>query len=533
MNEAVKLVIIGIAAYALGNINPSIIIGKLKGIDIRKEGSGNAGMTNTIRVMGIGAGITVFVIDVLKAFIAVRIGISFGGKYGAMVAFACVILGHCFPAAFGFKGGKGVASAFGAALALNWPSALIAILVAGVLFGITRRMSVASLVAALSYPVLIWHFAPDYLYFSIGAAAFLMLMHMANIKRIAKGEEKAPRRFLAFKGESTLRDYVKSFVIGAVFLAAYLPAGFGFVMPVGVSLIIMALGIVGGIVSLFILRNFKNYRKMYQKGITEFLELQTMAQEQVASLDRNKIDDKTVVTSNKKGFEFLNELFVKRHRKILWRSSRNTAVVLLTLIVIAAVMMLIIPEAKEGMNLVITTQLRFVAFGMYAINKGQNYTRALFSNCDHSLLTYPIYRKGSNILKLFKLRLFEISKVNMLPAGILAAGLALLLFLSGGPEKPIYYLVLIVSVLALGVFFSVHYLVMYYLLQPFNVNTEVKSGTYPIIMGATYLVCYMMIQIEVPSMAFGIFTAVFGIIYSIVACVLAYYLAPKTFKLRT
>ena len=150
------------------------------------QGSGNAGMTNTIRVMGIGAGITVFVIDVLKAFIAVRIGISFGGKYGAMVAFACVILGHCFPAAFGFKGGKGVASAFGAALALNWPSALIAILVAGVLFGITRRMSVASLVAALSYPVLIWHFAPDYLYFSIGAAAFLMLMHMANIKRIAK-----------------------------------------------------------------------------------------------------------------------------------------------------------------------------------------------------------------------------------------------------------------------------------------------------------------------------------------------------------
>jgi glycerol-3-phosphate acyltransferase PlsY len=51
-------------------------------------------------------------------------------------------------------------------------------------------MSIASLVAALSYPVLIWHFAPDYLYFSIGAAAFLMLMHMANIKRIAKGEEK-------------------------------------------------------------------------------------------------------------------------------------------------------------------------------------------------------------------------------------------------------------------------------------------------------------------------------------------------------
>ena len=190
MSTALRLVIIGLVAYALGNINPSIIIGKIKGIDIRKEGSGNAGMTNTIRVMGMGAGITVFIGDVLKAFIAVRIGLSFGGKYGAMVAFACVILGHCFPAVFGFKGGKGVASAFGAALALNWASALAAILIAGVLFGITRRMSVASLGAALAYPLLIWHFAPEYLYFAIAAAAFLMVMHIANIKRIAKGEEE-------------------------------------------------------------------------------------------------------------------------------------------------------------------------------------------------------------------------------------------------------------------------------------------------------------------------------------------------------
>ena len=189
-SPALKLILIGLIAYSLGNINPSIIIGKLKGIDIRKEGSGNAGMTNTIRVMGMGAGITVFIVDVLKAFIAVKIGISLGGKYGAMVAFACVILGHCFPAAFGFKGGKGVASAFGAALALNWASALAAIFIAGILFGLTRRMSVASLGAALAYPVLIWHFAPDYLYFAIAAAAFLMVMHMANIKRIAKGEEE-------------------------------------------------------------------------------------------------------------------------------------------------------------------------------------------------------------------------------------------------------------------------------------------------------------------------------------------------------
>ena len=188
--EVLRLVIICFAAYMIGNINPSIIIGKIKGIDIRKEGSGNAGMTNTMRVMGLGAGIAVFVVDVLKAFIAVLLGHSLGGIYGAMAAFAGVVLGHCFPAVFGFKGGKGVAAAFGAALALNWISALAALLVAGVLFVLTRRMSVASLGAALAYPAFVWHFAPDYFFFAIAAALFLIIMHRANIIRLLKGEEK-------------------------------------------------------------------------------------------------------------------------------------------------------------------------------------------------------------------------------------------------------------------------------------------------------------------------------------------------------
>ena len=204
--EIIRLIIIGLAAYALGNINPAIIIGKLKGIDIRKEGSGNAGMTNTIRVMGLAAGITVFIVDVLKAFIAVRIGYNFGDDPGAMVAFGAVVIGHCFPAAWGFKGGKGVAASFGAALALNWLSAIAALIVAGVFFLITRRMSVASIFAAIAYPVAIWLYEPEYLYFAIGAAVFLLIMHLANIKRIAKGEEEK----LTIGGKDKAQDTVSA-----------------------------------------------------------------------------------------------------------------------------------------------------------------------------------------------------------------------------------------------------------------------------------------------------------------------------------
>lgn len=188
---AAKTALVLVMAYAIGNINPAIILGKLKGIDIRKEGSGNAGMTNTIRVMGLGYGIAVFVVDVLKAFIAVKIGFAVAGTYGAMAGFAGVVIGHCFPAAFGFKGGKGVAASLGAALALNWKTALLALLAAGIGFGLTRKMSVGSLAAAIAYPFLIWKFAPEYTYFAIAAALFLILTHAQNIKRIAKGEEKA------------------------------------------------------------------------------------------------------------------------------------------------------------------------------------------------------------------------------------------------------------------------------------------------------------------------------------------------------
>ncbi|MBQ3292182.1 MAG: glycerol-3-phosphate 1-O-acyltransferase PlsY [Mogibacterium sp.] len=190
-NELMKqLAIIAGIAYLLGNINPAIIIGALHHVDIRKEGSGNPGMTNTMRVIGLKAGIAVLIVDALKAFAAVKIGFYFGDLLGAMVAFGAVVIGHCFPVVLGFKGGKGVAASLGAALALNWQSALLALLVAAVIFIVTRRMSLASIGAGLFYPCIIWLFNPDCIYFAIGAAAFLVLMHIPNLIRLFKGEEK-------------------------------------------------------------------------------------------------------------------------------------------------------------------------------------------------------------------------------------------------------------------------------------------------------------------------------------------------------
>ncbi len=176
--------------------------------------------------------------------------------------------------------------------------------------------------------------------------------------------------------------------------------------------------------------------------------------------------------------------------------------------------------------------LPYFVFIMYCINRSSSVTQAMFMNCDHSMLTYRIYRTPKVILGIFKERLKTLITINLMPAILIGMGLAVLLYISGGTDNPLNYMVLFVSIIAMSIFFSVHYLVMYYLLQPYNVNTELKSSTYKTVQGITYLVCWFMIQIQLPTLYFGIATIAFCVVYSLVSLYLAYKYAPKTFKLR-
>lgn len=182
-------ILMAVLSYCVGNINPAILIGRLHGVDIRKEGSGNAGTTNVLRVLGKKAAALTLLVDVLKGYIPVRIGLMLGGPELASICFACVVLGHIFPALYHFKGGKGVATSLGAILALNWQSALIVLLIAVVLAAATRYMSVGSIGAAVSYPFLILFFRRECLPIAILMACLVVWMHRANIGRLIRGEE--------------------------------------------------------------------------------------------------------------------------------------------------------------------------------------------------------------------------------------------------------------------------------------------------------------------------------------------------------
>ncbi|MGI5959552.1 MAG: hypothetical protein ACOX60_09065 [Massiliimalia sp.] len=306
----------------------------------------------------------------------------------------------------------------------------------------------------------------------------------------------------------------------------------GIALPVWVSVVFMVLCIISGIVFGRKVLSFAHYRPMYQKILFQSMKQMDQVKQTARNQSQKAISADLSITSNRKGFEYLNELFMKRHQKILWKASTRIAAVCAVLVAAILVLLCFIPEIKPAVNKVPLMYLPYFVFIMYAINRGTGFTQALFVNCDHSLLTYPFYKQPGCILKLFQIRLREIIKVNLLPAIVIGGGLALILYCSGGTDHPLHYVILLVSILCLSVFFSVHYLMLYYLLQPYNAGTELKSGTYRIAMIATYVVCYCFMQLKMSTVVFGIAAILFCVGYCIVASILVYRFAPKTFRIR-
>ena len=194
-----------LGSYLLGSIPFGYVAGKIRGIDIRKIGSGNIGATNVVRVLGKRYGYSVFVLDFLKGFGAVKISMSIATDarlewaspeiFGILAAIASVI-GHSFPVWLKFRGGKGVATSAGALFGLIPLAALIGIVIWVLIFWFTRYVSVASVVAAATLPLVILIMTRlnqihgnALFYSSLGLAAVVMWRHRSNFSRLMHGSE--------------------------------------------------------------------------------------------------------------------------------------------------------------------------------------------------------------------------------------------------------------------------------------------------------------------------------------------------------
>lgn len=206
----------GVIGYLMGSMNFAIIISRLKyHDDIRKYGSGNAGMTNMMRTYGRMAGIVTFVCDILKAVVAVYIGWFMLGEAGGHFAGFCGILGHCFPLWYKFKGGKGVAVAAATILCLEPLLFVFVLIVFVVIVAFTRYISLGSIMAALMYPVLLGnvyaavHRVQSPFYFVVLTCATLtafmiLFMHRSNMRRLLDHTEN--KFSFKKKGEKKIKD---------------------------------------------------------------------------------------------------------------------------------------------------------------------------------------------------------------------------------------------------------------------------------------------------------------------------------------
>lgn len=201
-------IIVAVIAYLIGSINFSIILSKrMAGFDIREKGSGNAGTTNMLRSVGKKAAVITLICDILKGVVSILIAVLAGkivknldNALLVQLAGIFVIIGHTFPVFFKFKGGKGIATALGVLLMINWQIGLICLIFALVLMALTKMVSVGSIAAAILFPILVAFIDQNYivqtsnsnwsyLVFSIIVALLVIFNHRANVQRILNGTE--------------------------------------------------------------------------------------------------------------------------------------------------------------------------------------------------------------------------------------------------------------------------------------------------------------------------------------------------------
>ncbi len=196
-----------VLAYLLGSIPSAVWIGKsFYGIDVREYGSGNAGATNTFRVLGKKAGIPVLIIDILKGWVAVNIPYLSEYRPGSeqfvnfqLVLGIAALFGHIFPIFAAFRGGKGIATLLGIVFALHFQAALVSVITFLLVFAVFRYVSLSSMVAAIMFPISIIVIFKTTIsslsIFSLVIAVLVLITHQKNIERLLRREESRVKLF--------------------------------------------------------------------------------------------------------------------------------------------------------------------------------------------------------------------------------------------------------------------------------------------------------------------------------------------------
>lgn len=178
-------------AFLLGGVPFGLVLGLyLRGVDVRTQGSGNIGATNVARVLGWGLGSVTMLLDASKGAVAMLwVGHHFEQPWMLPAAGLAAVLGHCYSPWLDFQGGKGVATAAGVMLVVSPKATLVALVVWGLTYALTRKSSLGAFAAIAAIQVGLWVFMPGWWLFGLAIAAILLLRHRENLQRLVAGTE--------------------------------------------------------------------------------------------------------------------------------------------------------------------------------------------------------------------------------------------------------------------------------------------------------------------------------------------------------
>ena len=240
---------------------------------------------------------------------------------------------------------------------------------------------------------------------------------------------------------------------------------------------------------------------------------------------------------SKKGYEYLQQLFFYRHKRQLQKPVLIRLFIILGLFSVVAAFRIIFWNEKFFDTSIFQAEsipqfLPYFVFGMYFMSIAEKACRAMFYNCDASFLHYAYYRKPKVILQNFRIRLYIVSKYNLILA--LSVNIAVIgsMLLFGANIFTLDTLLFVLVIFVLSVFFSVHHLCMYYILQPYTTEKGVKNPFYIFINAFVYFACYACLQIRTGNLVFALVVLAATTIYAVAALALTYKLSPKRFRVK-
>lgn len=296
-----------------------------------------------------------------------------------------------------------------------------------------------------------------------------------------------------------------------------------------------------GAVFFFLVWRYKDYQRIAVRiySYSAFSKVTTTIKE--ASINDVKINEKQISKSELRshryekleGYEYLNRLFFTRNKRLV-RNAIATRLGFIAVALAVAVFACVFgePSVKRSIWDAITGIMPILVFAMYVMSTGNRICKAVFYNCDRSLLKYGYYRDKDAILENFTIRMKWLLTIDLIPASAICVALGILGIVCDQDKTVATLFPICLGVLLLSCFFTILSLFTYYILQPYNSSMEVKNVTFTIVNTIIYVLCYLCLQIETDSIFFALGISMVVAIFLSLATTIIYRYADKTFKLR-